>query len=144
MASVESRLWVRLCRFLSVPGGRFQPKCGRGEVVAIGVERAGRRSAFGGERIEPQLIETSIGGANGGAHSFANMMSGVRGSWAGRFGSEGWHRGQRDSCSRRRAMEAGNVGQRWGERGGSLGGVQRGPGPSAGGRKASAIRLRVF
>src|SRR3954452_9960398 len=31
----------------------------------------------------------------------------------GRFGSEGWHRGQRDSCSRRRAMEAGNVGQRW-------------------------------
>src|SRR3954463_9729371 len=33
-------------------------------------------------------------------------------------------------------MEAGNVGQRWGERGGSLGGVQRGPGPSAGGREA--------
>src|SRR3954467_15691567 len=33
-------------------------------------------------------------------------------------------------------MEAGNVGQRWGERGGSLGGVQRGPGPSAGGRQA--------
>src|SRR4051812_7926341 len=55
---------------------------------------------------------------------------------SGRFGSEGWHRGQRDSCSRRRAMEAGNVGQRWGERGGSLGGVQRGPGPSAGGRQA--------
>src|SRR4051812_50220289 len=55
---------------------------------------------------------------------------------AGRFGSEGWHRGQRDSCSRRRAMEAGNVGQRWGERGRSLGGVQRGPGPSAGGREA--------
>src|SRR3954462_3285553 len=54
----------------------------------------------------------------------------------GRFGSEGWHRGQRDSCSRRRAMEAGNVGQRWGERGRSLGGVQRGPGPSAGGRQA--------
>src|SRR5215210_8976859 len=25
----------------------------------------------------------------------------------GRFGSEGWHRGQSDSCSRRRAMEAG-------------------------------------
>src|SRR4051812_24173076 len=54
---------------------------------------------------------------------------------SGRFGSEGWHRGQRDSCSWRRAMEAGNVGQRWGERGGSLGGVQRGPGPSAGGRE---------
>src|SRR4051812_5917054 len=33
-------------------------------------------------------------------------------------------------------MEAGNVGQRWGERGRSLGGVQRGPGPSAGGRQA--------
>ena len=58
------------------------------------------------------------------------------GRQAGRFGSEGWHRGQRDSCSRRRAMEAGNVGQRWGERGRSLGGVQRGPGPSAGGRQA--------
>src|SRR4051794_41775800 len=65
------------------------------------------------------------------------MAQATRGVWhAGRFGSEGWHRGQRDSCSRRRAMEAGNVGQRWGERGGSLGGVQRGPGPSAGGRQA--------
>src|SRR4051794_37077225 len=55
---------------------------------------------------------------------------------AGRFGSKGWRRSKSDSCSRRRAMETGNVGQRWGERGQSLGGVQRGPGPSAGGREA--------
>src|SRR4051812_9493765 len=55
---------------------------------------------------------------------------------AGRFGSKGWRRSKGDSCSRRRAMETENVGQRWGERGQSLGGVQRGPGPSAGGREA--------
>jgi hypothetical protein len=40
---------------------RWQPKCGHGEVVAIGLERAGRGSAFSGKRVEPQLPETSIG-----------------------------------------------------------------------------------
>src|SRR3954452_18966240 len=79
--------------------------------------------------VMPVGAETFSDSLRMGAEIFHSLKT-------GRFGSEGWHRGQRDSCSRRRAMEAGNVGQRWGERGRSLGGVQRGPGPSAGGRQA--------
>src|SRR5215211_3801802 len=50
----------------------LRPKCGLGEVVARGLKHTGRGSAFSGERVAPQLTETSIGGAKGGAHSFTN------------------------------------------------------------------------
>jgi len=36
------------------------------------LERASRGSAFNGERVEPQLTETSIGSVRGGARSFTD------------------------------------------------------------------------
>src|SRR3954470_6674825 len=56
-----------------------QPSQIAGEVVAVGLERAGGGSAFSGERIEPQLPQTSIGG-NGGVRSFTTSRLGADGS----------------------------------------------------------------
>src|SRR3954452_22576874 len=101
----------------------------RAIVVSVAA-KGGRQSrqVRSGEASESELLMTCRNAKD-------DVKTGGSSSFPGRFGSEGWHRGQCDSCSRRRAMEAGNVGQRWGERGRSLGGVQRGPGPSAGGRQ---------